>query len=171
VNENVIYWFAVNTHARSEEKARFNLERQGFQVYLPRYLKKRSHARRTDTVPAPLFPRYLFVAMDVATARWRSINSTFGVSHLVTNGNEPLPVDEQVIEEIRAREDEQGWVKIGQFFRYRKGEKIQVVNGPLAGLAGLFDCFDGNERVFVLLNLMGQMVKMRTEAENVGFAD
>ncbi len=70
-------------------RRRINLIRQGFEIYLPRYLKRRRHARKVDVVAAPLFPRYVFINIDMATQRWRPIQSTFGVSHLVMNGDEP----------------------------------------------------------------------------------
>jgi transcriptional antiterminator RfaH len=79
-------WYVVHTHPRAEAKALLNLDRQGFSCYLPRYLKRRRHARRLETVAAPLFPRYLFVALDLACQRWWSIRSTFGVADLVFNG-------------------------------------------------------------------------------------
>ena len=66
-------WYVVQTQVHAENRAAANLLRQGYEVYLPRYLKRRRHARRVETVPMPLFPRYLFVAFDVMTARWRSI--------------------------------------------------------------------------------------------------
>jgi len=61
------YWCAVQTHVRSEDKAAFHLRRQGYEVFLPKHLKRRKHARRIDWVSAPLFPRYLFVAIDPDT--------------------------------------------------------------------------------------------------------
>ena len=73
-------------------KACWHLARQGFETYLPRYLKRRRHARRVEMLPAPLFPRYLFVAIDMATQRWRSISSTIGVTQLVCAGDVPAPV-------------------------------------------------------------------------------
>ena len=79
-------WFVVQTQVNAEAKAARNLLQQGFEIYLPRYLKRRSHARKVDKVAAPLFPRYLFVQVDMATQRWRSIQSTFGVASLVFNG-------------------------------------------------------------------------------------
>lgn len=85
-------WYVVQTHARAERKAAFHLERQGFTVYLPQYLKRWRHARKTEMRRAPLFPRYLFVTMDMAQARWRAIRSTIGVSALVCNGERPAPV-------------------------------------------------------------------------------
>lgn len=57
-------WYAVYTQAGKERFALQNLANQGFEAYLPSYRKRRRHARRVDTVLAPLFPRYLFVRMD-----------------------------------------------------------------------------------------------------------
>ncbi len=79
-------WYVVQTHANAEVKAATHLGRQGFEVYLPRFLKRRRHARRVEIVPAALFPRYLFVA-DIASQRWRSIHSTIGVCRLLCNGD------------------------------------------------------------------------------------
>ena len=86
-------WYVAQTQPMAEHKALAHLHRQGFEVYLPRYLKRRSHARRVDHVPAPVFPRYLFVAMDIESCRWRAINSTVGV----TSGfSVMLPVDDTI---------------------------------------------------------------------------
>jgi hypothetical protein len=76
-------WHVVETHPHAEAKAAAHLERQGYATYLPRYLRERRHARRVAIVPAPLFPRYLFVAIDMRTQRWRAIKSTIGVARLV----------------------------------------------------------------------------------------
>jgi transcription antitermination factor NusG len=57
-------WYVVQTQAGAEHKAVMHLARQGFKTYLPRYLKRRRHARRIDVVAVPLFPRYLFVEID-----------------------------------------------------------------------------------------------------------
>ncbi len=85
-------WYVVHTHPRGERLAMVNLQRQGMDAYLPQYLKRRRHARRTQWIPAPLFPGYLFVAMDVETVRWRAIHSTVGVRYLVCHGDWPARV-------------------------------------------------------------------------------
>src|SRR5882724_10664674 len=108
-----VQWYVVHTRAQGEDRADFNLRRQGFATYLPRYLRARRHARRTETVARPLFPRYLFVALDVARDRWLTVQSTFGVSSLVIVGNDPVPLPAGVVDEIRAREGEQGFVRLG----------------------------------------------------------
>jgi transcriptional antiterminator RfaH len=77
-------WYVAQTHPHAEVKAGLHLTRQGFDIYLPRYLKKGRHARRVETVAAPLYPGYVFVAIDCGVQRWRSIQSTIGVSRLVS---------------------------------------------------------------------------------------
>src|SRR5664279_2121840 len=94
-------WYVVQTQPNAESKAVAHLERQGFATYLPRYLKRRRHARRVDVVAAPLFPRYFFVAADLAAQRWRSIYSTVGVSSIVCNGEIPSSVPDHIIASLK----------------------------------------------------------------------
>jgi transcriptional antiterminator RfaH len=71
-------WYLIHSHPHAEGKASEHLRRQGFETYLPRYLKQRRHARRIEKVSAPLFPSYLFAAVDTASQRWLAIDSTIG---------------------------------------------------------------------------------------------
>lgn len=151
-------WYAVHTHPRKEDQASYHLRRQKFDVYLPRYLKRRRHARRVQWLPSPLFPRYLFVAIDVTVMRWRAIHSTFGVKHLVCNGEHPASVPTGVVEEFQAREDETGMVCLKD--DYRKGEQVIVREGALMDQIGRFERMTDDQRVVVLLNLLGREVKV-----------
>jgi transcriptional antiterminator RfaH len=159
-------WYIVRTHAHAEAKAALNLERQGFSIYLPRYLKRRRHARRVEIVAAPLFPRYLFVAVDITTQRWRSIQSTFGVAQLICNGDDPSAVSARVVDELRQREDQKGFVQLAQR-GFAKGEKVRVVQGVFAACLGLFEGMTDNERVTVLLDLLGQKVRVMMDLDAV----
>ena len=85
-------WYAVYTQARMEKWARSNLWERDFEVYLPQYSRQRRHARKTDWVSAPLFPRYLFVAADPDAPGRRSINSAPGVVSVVSFGERPAPL-------------------------------------------------------------------------------
>lgn len=134
-----------------------NLNRQGFEVYFPVYGKRRSHAGKIDVVAAPLFPRYLFVAIDLHSQRWRSIHSTFGITQLVCHGDRPAPLAEEIIAELRSREDERGLIRLGSAFR--PGERVRVVGGAFADHFGMFDSMGDGERVAVLLDLLGRKVR------------
>src|SRR5262249_60770283 len=127
-----------------------HLERQAFDTYLPRYLKRRRHARRVDTVPAPLFPRYLFVGIDLSAQCWRSIFSTLGVSRLVCNGELPTPIADQVIQNLKASEDADGYVRIPRP-RFEAGGKISILDGALAHCLVLHRCITDDQPAAILL--------------------
>jgi transcriptional antiterminator RfaH len=152
-------WYVVHTHTHAEAKAAVHLERQGFAVYLPRYRKRRRHARRVETVTAPLFPRYLFVGVDMAAQRWRSIHSTFGVARLVCNGDDPAAVADFVVDALRRREDEEGFVHLARR-RFAPGTRVQITDGAFASCLGLFEGMRDDERVTVLLDLLGRKVRV-----------
>ena len=163
-------WYVVQTHVHAESKAAAHLVRQGYSVYLPRYLKRRRHARRVETVAVPLFPRYLFVAIDRMTQRWRSIQSTIGVSHLVCHGEEPASVPTTILDELRKREDERGLVRLDLRPRFAPGDKIRVVDGVFQACLGLFEGLADRERVAILLDLLGRKVRVVVDGESVAAA-
>jgi transcriptional antiterminator RfaH len=163
-------WYVVQTQVNAETKAARNLLRQGFAIYLPQYLKRRSHARKIEKVAAPLFPRYMFVQIDMAAQRWRSIQSTFGVSHLVLQGSDPARVNSDVVNALRAREDESGCVRLDQRPRFALGEKVRVVAGVFADNLGLFDGMADRDRVAILLDLLGRKVRVSLDAGLVAAA-
>lgn len=150
-------WFAVQTRPHSERRAVANLVRQGFDVYFPVYRKRRSHAGKVEMVAAPLFPRYLFIAIDLDSQRWRAIHSTFGVAQLVCHGDRPAPLADEIIEGLRSREDERGLIQLGSAFR--TGERVRVVGGAFADHFGMLDSMGDGERVAVLLDLLGRKVR------------
>ncbi len=158
-------WYVVNSQPGAEAKATWHLERQGYRVYLPRWRKRRSHARRIDWVAAPLFPRYLFVGFDIETTGWRAIHSTVGVSHLVCNGGLPTPMPEGIVEEIRARESESGLIEVNPSFR--KGQPVIVGEGPFLDQIGLFERMDDAARVTILLNLLGRDVRVKVSTYSI----
>ena len=153
-------WYVVQTQAHAENKAAAHLLRQNFGVYLPCYQKLRRHARRSEVVAAPLFPGYLFVNVDRGVQRWRAIQSTLGVSRLVCNGDEPAAVSSSIVEVLKQREDQQGFVLLGQRARFLEGEKIRVADGAFADCFGLFEGMRDDERVTVLLDLLGRKVRV-----------
>lgn len=163
-------WYVVQTQVNGEAKAAHNLQRQGYQIYLPRYLKRRRHARRVDFTAKPLFPRYMFVAIDMATQRWRSIQSTFGVARLVSNGDEPATVPEGVVHALRAREDGNGFIRIDSKPVFAPGDKVRVLAGAFIDSAGLFSGLADHDRVSILLDMLGRKVRVLLDADMVAAA-
>jgi transcriptional antiterminator RfaH len=162
-----VCWYVVQTHVHAEAKAAAHLARQGYSIYLPRYIKRRRHARRVEMVAAPLFPRYLFVAVDELTQRWRSIQSTIGVAHLVRHGDVPALVPTEIVDELRGREDARGLIQLDLRPRFAPGDKIRVVDGVFSACLGLFEGMADNERVAILLDLLGRKVRVSLNGDSV----
>jgi transcriptional antiterminator RfaH len=160
-------WYVVQTHVNGEAKAAENLRRQGYEAYLPRYLKRRCHARKVDFTAKPLFPRYMFVAIDVATQRWRSIQSTSGVSRLVTRGDVPAALPEGVVRALKAREDGRGFVNMDARPAFAPGDKVRVLAGAFMDNAGLFNAMADHDRVSILLDMLGRKVRVLLDADLV----
>ncbi len=154
-------WYAAHTHASAESTAIWHLERQGFAAYLPQYLKRRRHARKTDWVRTPLFPRYLFVWIDIAMQRWQAIQSTVGVRYLICSDGAPLQVPEGIVEELRQREDQKGLIDLSRQSPFRQGERVQITEGALIDQIGIFECGSDDERAVILLKLMGRELRVR----------
>ena len=125
-------WFVAQTQPMAEGKASANLVQQGFEVYLPRYLKTVRHARRITKVKAPLFPSYIFVKIDTARQRWRAVNSTVGVSRLVGHESGPAVLDDNVIAGLKQREGDDGlFENIAARTRFKAGDAVKVLQGVL----------------------------------------
>lgn len=171
MNDTDIQWFVAQTRVNGEEKARFNLERQGYTVYLPRYQKRRRHARRVDIVLRPLYPRYLFVGFDAQTKGWRAINSTLGVSRIVSVGEAPAQVGADIIEAIRRSENHDGLVELDPLSTLKTGDRIEVVEGAFTSRLGLYEGLSDNQRVSILLDILGRKVRVALDRTAIDLAE
>jgi transcriptional antiterminator RfaH len=163
-------WCVAHTQPHAEAKATTHLRRQGFEIYFPRYLKRRHHARKIETVAAPLFPRYVFIAVDTAAQRWRSICSTVGVATLVCNGEKPAVVPTGVLEALRSREDTSGLIKLESRPAFQPGDRVRVLDGAFSSCLGLFEGMAERERIEILLDLLGRKVRVVLDIDLVAAA-
>lgn len=160
-------WCVVHTQPGKELFAEQQLMVQGFQAYLPRYIKERRHARKIETVSAPLFPRYLFVALDLDVDRWRSVNGTRGVSYLLTLDERPAVIDDSVIENLRNKENEQGLLTVDSLALFLKGDKVRILEGAFEGYTAVFEKMDDKARVQLLLNFLGRETKIEVSKHSI----
>ena len=150
-------WYVVATKPNCENKALTNLLLQEFESYLPCILVRRSHARRVQMVRRPLFSGYVFVRLDPEVARWRSINGTMGVTHILTSNGRPQPLRNGFIDALRAREAD-GVIAV-QPAHYEIGEAVEVQDGPFASQIGTILSADRSGRVRLLMELLsGEVV-------------
>ena len=153
-------WYAVMCKPRSESIAEANLTNQGYRVYLPRLATQcRRKGKWVDTVE-PLFPRYLFLTTGDARQSLASVRSTFGVSDLVRVGGQPATIPATIIELLRQRQDPHTGA-CARRDRFHSGAVVSFRAGPFTGLNGIFDIEAGEDRAFVLLELLGKINKVK----------
>jgi len=160
-------WYLIYTKPNKEQIARENLERQGYEIYLPMARIRRRRLGKGANRIEPLFPRYLFIRLDTKTDNWSPIRSTLGVSNLVKFGMYPSSVPQALIELLSDRCDEEGIQDIspGEF---KSGESIRVMEGPMMGLEGVFLAKTSSDRVLVLLDIVGKHTRVNMETEKLG---
>ena len=159
-------WYAVQTQPNRENLAVVHLERQGFVVWLPRIERIIRHARQTKRVRRPLFPGYLFINLDLETARWLAINGTVGVSHIVSCGRTPSVVDREFITVLKASENSDGFVDTGND-NLKPGHDVEILSGAMAGQIGKLLSLDAGSRVTVLLQMLGHFVRGQISCDSV----
>lgn len=169
MNSATARWYVVQTQPHAEARAQEHLRRQGFTTYLPKLIKSRRHARKTENVSRPLFPRYMFVLIDHTHQGWHAIRSTFGVSNLVGGENGPVALRDDVIEALRQREDDDGHVRLDAP-KFLRGAAVRVLDGVFASCLGMFESMNDKDRVTVLLDLLGRRVRVGLEVDSVALA-
>ena len=151
-------WYLIHTKIRQERSALENLERQGFECYLPEINVEKLQRGSLKIVRAPLFPRYLFIKLGtgIESQSWAPIRSTVGVSRLVTFGHVPAKIDEALVLAIRTKTE----TSEVQLRHFEPGEQVVVTDGPFVGVEAIYQAADGEGRVMVLLNILSKQVKM-----------
>ena len=160
----MIAWYAVYTKPQGEAKALENLQRQGYQAYLPRYRAEIRHARRRQTVLRPVFPRYLFAAFDAGAQRWRPILSTLGVCDLVRAGGEPMPVPAEIVAALQEQEGTGALDFLARRRSLRLGEMVRISAGAFEDMLGRLVELRDQDRVVVLLDVLGRAVRTQLDA-------
>jgi transcriptional antiterminator RfaH len=163
-------WYVVQTKPHKEDLATDNLQRQGFTAYCPHTMQAKRRRQCWQKVIEPLFPRYLFVQLDVGVDNFAPIRSTLGVIGLVRFGNQPAVMPLSAIEAIQ--QQEQTIVdNCDEHPRWSKGDLVEILDGPFAGLRGIFQRKEGIERVSLLLGILGQENRLTINVNSLASAN
>ncbi len=153
-------WYLVHTKPRLENTALINLERQGYECYLPRLRVEKLRRRKAEIVDEPMFPRYLFIHLDTShqAKSWSPIRSTLGVSKLVYFGTQAATVDDALVELLQQREQ-----AMPAEAMFQPGEKVVITEGPFAGIEAIYQTSDPERRALILLEILSKPVQMPIE--------
>lgn len=160
-------WLVVRTKARQETLALENLERQDFESYLPMLqLRKRRRNKWTEVVE-PLFPGYIFVHVDPDQTSITPIRSTLGVNGIVRFGNALVPIPDDVILFLKQSEQPDTGHHHSDKPLFQKGDSVQIVDGPFTGLQGIYQMDKGEDRVMILIEILGRQSSVAIKLDGV----
>ena len=159
-------WRLVQLKPNCLAIAKRNLVRQGFRIFCP--MEETTQRRRGlfVTVTSPLFPGYLFLGCPDAAAPVRAVNSTYGVSRVVSFTNEaPAEVPAEIVSALMARCDEHGLLRRAD--PLQPGDEITITTGPFTDFVGKVQSLGPQQRVWVLLDLLGSSTRVAVKQKSV----
>ena len=152
------HWYLVKTKSKQEDIAILNLENQNFHVYCPNAL-----IRNKNEV---LFPGYIFIQLDKDTQNWSPIRSTKGVLYFVRFGLSYAKIPDNIIEFIKTNQLNTA-EKLKNINKFKSGDKVQITDGVFKNCIAIFKSYKSDERVILLMDLLGQQQKLTIKQESL----
>ena len=165
--EDVTRWYVIHTHPKQEDRAGSNLRVLGVPIFSPKIRERRYNqfSIASTYVTKPLFPRYIFAQFKVHDL-YHKVRFTRGVNSVVSFGDGPTPIAEEVIMLIRSNIKEDGFVRIDE--EIKPGDRVMVKDGPLKNLAGIFEReMKDTDRIRILLESVSYQAHIEIEKDMV----
>jgi transcriptional antiterminator RfaH len=160
-------WFIAQIKSNSYRSATQNLERQGFETFLPKMEITQRQENKFLVKNVYVFPGYMFVCFNPHIITWTKINSTYGVSKILTFTNKPAEISSDLILELKNRYE---LININsmQKEKLQKGDSIKFISGPFTDLITKIENVDEKNRIWILLEAMGrnQRIKLQNVEKN-----
>jgi transcription antitermination factor NusG len=156
-------WFAAYITPRHEKAVVRQFGVRYVESFLPLYTSIRRWKNGCQVaVEQPLFPGYVFV--HVPRRRCVDVLQVPGVISLVSSGRQPSPLPTQEIESLRAG------LPCRQYEPHpylAVGDKVRIVEGPFAGMAGVLVRKKKDFRVVLTLDLIMQSVAVEIGTDEI----
>jgi transcriptional antiterminator RfaH len=151
-------YYLIHTKPNQEQIATNNLIAQSFTVFYPTAI--------INGKTIALFPRYIFVELDENTQNWMPIRSTKGVGNFVRFGLRFAKVPNQIIDLIKSQQ-QQTIDKIIDLSSHHQGDTVEIHTGAFKGQQAIFKNYNSNDRVTILLKLIGQQQTITLDQHDV----
>jgi len=150
-------WYLIKTKPKQENTAIINLENQGYTTYCP--------IVKINKKNVVLFPGYIFIQLDKDTQNWSPIRSTKGVLYFVRFGLSYAKIPDNIIEFIKTNQLNTA-EKLKNINKFKSGDKVQITDGVFKNCIAIFKSYKSDERVILLMNLLGQQQKLTIKQES-----
>jgi len=160
-------WYAIWTRSHCERLVAQQLLAKGFQPFLPEMAMRSRKPDTTPTVQRPMFPGYLFLKHSMEKSSYIEILKARGVVRILEGGwNRLTPIADEEMHAIERVLDSGATVLAHPYFN--QGDRVRVVEGPLAGVEGLFVRDKKSRgRLVVSVNLLQTSVAIEVDGDFV----
>jgi len=162
-------WFILQFKPNSHHLATKNLIQQGFEVFLPLHDTTSRRTSRFMNTSKPLFPGYMFIRFDRAETEWHKIKNTYGVSRLITFNSILKSIPTTFVDSLMMRYDLSG--KLLPIEKLKKGDHVTVLKGPFANFIATVEKYEADQRIWILMDLMGRKTKIATPSDALKLSD
>lgn len=156
-------WYAIWTRSRHEQVVLEQIGRKRMEVFLPTITRWSRWKDRKKKIDWPLFPGYCFARFD-PKVRLTVLKCT-GVVSIVSFDGELAPIPDHEIEGIRRLVESD--LRYDPCPMIREGAMVEVVSGPLRGVAGRLVRKGAHARLMLSVALIGQAVSVEVDAADV----
>ena len=157
-------WYLAQLKPNALGVARRHLRRQGFETFMP-LLEETRRGARFERRRAPLFPGYLFVGASGLSADVGAVRSTRGVTRLVKSAGRLSPLPASLVDTLHARCDKDGVYRLNEDLDV--GDGVRITGGPFAQYFGRVHTLPSEERVWVLLDVLGRVALTEVPAKDI----
>ena len=158
-------WYLIQFKPNSHRLAMRNLKRQGFETFMPMQDITRRKASRFVSYLRPLFPGYMFVSVEPESKPWSKINSTLGVSRLICQDRIPMKVPQEIVSALMSRCDSSGLLLPPESLA--SGDSVKILSGALANFIATVETVDSKQRIWVLMEIMGQVTRVQVALDQI----
>ena len=158
-------WFILQFKPNAHHQANKNLNRQGFKTFLPLHDTTSRNVSRFINTTRPLFPGYMFITFDRAETKWHKINNTYGVSRLITFNSILKSIPKTFVENLMKRYDLSG--NLLPLEKLKKGDQVKILKGPFANFIATVEKYEDDQRIWVLMDLMGRKSKIQATTDKL----
>jgi len=162
-------WYLLSSKPRQEQTAKLNLIQQNYEIYLPYHQVRKRKKTGHTLVTEPLFPRYLFIRLSHTQSNWAPIRSTRGVANIIRFGNANAKVPNVLVSKLKTQEKhhfEQNANALTQP-KFKKGEKVRILEGVMAGYDGIFQTESSENRVHILLDIANKYTRVKLPVDYI----
>ena len=158
-------WIVAKIKPNQDNLAISNLERQNFSIFQPKIRTISKLNNKFKDILKPIFPGYIFIAINLEEKNWHKINNTRGICNIIAFGNEIPLIHYKLIEELKHRFSLDNILKAADPFEV--GMNTEITIGPFAQLIGKIDEIDTDQRIWILLDILGNQTRVSINKLNL----